>query len=63
MGVSGVRDLGEHFHHKPLLRREIRILAQLGLRVAPRFLHSAAGAASRRGKSPNLFLKISGLGP
>ena len=41
MGFSGVRghgELGFHFHHKPLSRREIRILAQLGLGVAPRFL-------------------------
>ena len=36
----GVTELGLHFHHKPLLRREIRILAQLelGLGVAPIFL-------------------------
>ena len=34
MGIWGVRGHGEigfHFHYKPLLRREIRILAQLGL--------------------------------
>ena len=41
MGIWGVRGHGEigfHFHYKPLLRREIRIFAQLGLGVAPRFL-------------------------
>ena len=93
-GVRSRVELGLHFHFKPLIQQEIRILAQLGLGVAPRFLQkvkpppeiltnklglsprceaapaarrfaptSAASAASRRGKSPNLFVKISGLGP
>ena len=41
MGVSvlGVTELGLHFHHKPLLRREIRILAPVRVRGVPRVLH------------------------
>ena len=63
------------FSLKPLLRREIRILAQLGLGVAPRFLQKVRarpeiltnklGLLPRReaapaARRPNLFLKISG---
>ena len=44
-GVRGHWELEFHFHHKPLLQQEIRILAQLGLGVAPRFLQKVRAQA------------------
>ena len=34
-GVRGHGEIGFHFHYKPLLRREIRILAPVRVRGSP----------------------------
>ena len=77
-GVRGHWELEFHFHHKPLLRREIRILAQLGLGVAPRFLQKVRARpeiltnklgllprreAAEAAQALTYFSKFRGLGP
>ena len=72
MGVWGCYGLGSEW--KPLSRREIRILAQLGLGVAPRFLQKVRAFAEiftnklgllprREAAEAAVIVKISGLGP
>ena len=45
--VGGLGVLGVRSEWKPLSRREIRILAQLGLGVAPRFLQKVRAQAPK----------------